>query len=283
MGFEKILFEDEIESKVRFNKQMMTVYDLSYILIDFQAVINNLTEIIYDNIEEKYRIIEEKAIIERIYDSTKEENKAFRNEMVGPEHPRWQKEIEENIESMIFESNRRVANVSPRKTPGYKQTTSRKFNKKYQMNLRLNGFSKGSLFLDLVNSLIVSILTEFLKELVVKKTGNQNAININVYNNQYILIDGEAVKRIPKDSCVCSAIKVNLGSNQSQLDVQKCIHDVVESSKPDENIEESVRRLFRELEKNGIVNEQIIYDERGIKTAVRDIERFTGNFMDIRI
>lgn len=283
MGFEKILFEDEIESKVRFNKKMMTVYDLSYILIDFQAVINNLTEIIYDNIEEKYRIIEEKAIIERIYDSTKEENKAFRNEMVGPEHPRWQKEIEENIESMIFESNRRVANVSPRKTPGYKQTTSRKFNKKYQMNLRLNGFSKGSLFLDLVNSLIVSILTEFLKELVVKKTGNQNAININVYNNQYILIDGEAVKRIPKDSCVCSAIKVNLGSNQSQLDVQKCIHDVVESSKPDENIEESVRRLFRELEKSGIVNEQIIYDERGIKTAVRDIERFTGNFMYIRI
>lgn len=88
---------------------------------------------------------------------------------------------------------------------------------------------------------------------------------------------------MPKDCCVASSIKLNQGNNQNQLDVQKYVHDVVESSRPDENIEESVKRLLCELKRDGIVNEQVIYDERGIKTAARDIERFTGNFMDIRI
>lgn len=279
MNLKKIFFENEIESNVRFNKEMMTVYDLSYLLIDFQAVVNNLTEMIDNNIEEKYQIIEEKTI----RDSEILKRQVIENEIVRQEHPRWQKEIEENIEAFIFEPNKKVANVSSRTTLRFKQTTSRRFNKKYKMNLKLNGFSKGSLILDLANSLIVSILTEFLKELTVKKTGNQGVFNINVYGNQNIYIDGETVKKVPKDSCLVGAIKINKGSNQSQLDVQKCICNVVEASKPDENIEESVRRLFLELEKSGITNKQVIYDESGIKTVVRDIERFTGNFMDIRI
>lgn len=53
MKFEQIFWEYDIESVVRFNKELLTVYDLSYILIDFQAVINNMTEIIYDSMEEK--------------------------------------------------------------------------------------------------------------------------------------------------------------------------------------------------------------------------------------
>lgn len=198
MDFEKIFFEYDIESNVRFDRELMTVYDLSYILVDFQAVINNMTEIIYDNIKEKYQIIEDKSIRKQIHYSVELEENAYRNEIVGREHPRWQKEIEESIKSIIFEPDRSVANVNPQIKSGYKQTTSRRFNKKYQMNLKLNDFSKGSLVLDLVNSLIVSIFMEFLKELVVKKTGNQNAIDINIYNNQYIFVDGETVKDCPK-------------------------------------------------------------------------------------
>lgn len=37
MKFEQIFWEYDIESVVRFNKELLTVYDLSYILIDFQA------------------------------------------------------------------------------------------------------------------------------------------------------------------------------------------------------------------------------------------------------
>lgn len=32
-----------------------------------------------------------------------------------------------------------------------------------------------------------------------------------------------------------------------------------------------------------MVNEHVIYDECGIKTADRDIEQFVGKFMDIKI
>ena len=64
---------------------------------------------------------------------------------------------------------------------------------------------------------------------------------------------------------------------------KKCIHDVVGAAKPDYNIEESVRRLLKELERTGLVERQIIYDERGIKTAGKDIERFSGHFIDVKI
>lgn len=37
------------------------------------------------------------------------------------------------------------------------------------------------------------------------------------------------------------------------------------------------------FEKNGVINKQFTYDKRGIKTAVKDIDRFSGNFMNVRI
>lgn len=278
MKFEQIFWEYDIESVVRFNKELLTVYDLSYILIDFQAVINNMTEIIYDSMAEKFQIVKTKNydLIDII------EKKEYEDIYVPQQHPSWQREIEKNAESVILGLNRKSADISNQTTLRYKQTTNRRFNRKHQMNLKLNGFSKGSLILDLANSLIVSILIEFLKELVGKKTGNEKIINTTI-NNQYILFDKEKIKILPKDSCVANAISFNNVNNQAQLEVKKIVHDVVKLSKPDENIEHSIRRLLCELKRNGIVNEYVIYDERGIKTAVRDIERFVGNFMDIKI
>lgn len=275
MKFEQIFWEYDIESVVRFNKELLTVYDLSYILIDFQAVINNMTEIIYDSMAEKLQIAETKNydLIDII------EKKEYEDTYVPQQHPSWQREIEKNAESVILGLNRKSADQTSLKL---KQTTNRRFNRKHQMNLKLNGFSKGSLILDLANSLIVSILIEFLKELVGKKTGNEKIINTTI-NNQYILFDKEKITILPKDSCVANAISFNNVNNQAQLEVKKIVHDVVNLSKPDENIEYSIRRLLCELKRNGIVNEYVIYDERGIKTAVRDIERFVGNFMDIKI
>lgn len=275
MKFEQIFWDYDIESVVRFNKELLTVYDLSYILIDFQAVINNMTEIIYDSMAEKFQIVKTKNydLIDII------EKKEYEDTYVAQQHPSWQREIEKNAESVILGLNRKSAD---RTSLRLKQTTNRRFNRKHQMNLKLNGFSKGSLILDLANSLIVSILIEFLKELVGKKTGNEKIINTTI-NNQYILFDKEKIKILPKDSCVANAISFNNVNNQAQLEVKKIVRDVVNLSKPDENIEYSIRRLLCELKRNGIVNEYVIYDERGIKTAVRDIERFVGNFMDIKI
>lgn len=275
MKFEQIFWEYDIESVVRFNKELLTVYDLSYILIDFQAVINNMTEIIYDSMAEKFQIAETKNydLIDII------EKKEYEDIYVPQQHPSWQREIEKNAESVILGPDRKSADQTSLRL---KQTTNRRFNRKHQMNLKLNGFSKGSLILDLANSLIVSILIEFLKELVGKKTGNEKIINTTI-NNQYILFDKEKITILPKDSCVANAISFNNVNNQAQLEVKKIVHDVVNLSKPDENIEHSIRRLLCELKRNGIVNEYVTYDERGIKTAVRDIERFVGNFMDVKI
>ena len=44
MNINEAFFESKIKSKVRFGKISETVYDLSYILIDFQTIINNLVE-----------------------------------------------------------------------------------------------------------------------------------------------------------------------------------------------------------------------------------------------
>ena len=184
-----------------------------------------------------------------------------------------------DINEVLYKPERIVANYNPNSC---KQTTSRNFNRKYKMNLQLVGFSKGSLVLDVANSFLVSVLTDFLRALMYKKTGNENAINITI-NNSYIHIDDSVIKAIPKDSTMGNAIQININFNECYIDVQKCAHAIVESAQPDENIEESVKRLLVELNKNGFISEHVIYDSRGINTAVRDIERFAGHFIDAKI
>lgn len=278
MNYYEIMHENTIQSKIRFDKDMKTVYDLSYFLIDFQAVINNMTDIIYDG---RCQIFEERSIIDNEQfwniEDQKYDQKHIQTENT---HPEWQKRIEKNLESFLFQEEKAAART-PRVISGLKQTTNRKFNKKYEMNLQLNEFSKGSLVLELANSLLISLMTEFIKALLIKQTRNDNIININI-KNEYIIIDNSVIDVIPKNSCIEKAIKIQTGINTSKLDVQKCIHDVVEAAQPDQNTEESVKRFLNELYKNGLVSEQVIYDERGIKTASRDIERFKGNFIDFR-
>lgn len=279
MNYNELFLENIIRSDIRFDKEMKTVYDLSYFLVDFQAIINNLSEIIYDDIDRKYILLDEKRVTEekQIWNLNHYRHDE-KNELLENKHPQWQQKIERNIEAVLFQEGK-AADHSYRVGSTLKQTTNRKFNKKYEMNLQLNEFSKGSLILDIANSVLVSFITDFLKALLIKQTGNDRVVNINI-QNQYIIIDDSVLKVVPKNSCIEKAIQIQQGINTGRLDVQKCIHDVIEASQPDQNTEESVRRFLKELHKNGLVSEQVIYDERGIKTAARDIERFKGNFVD---
>lgn len=281
MNYKNFFFENIIRSNIRFDKEMKTVYDLSYFLVDFQAIINNMSEIIYDDIDRKYILLDENRVTDKvqIWDS-KYYRYDEKNELLENRHPEWQQIIERNMEAVLFQE-RKVANHHYRVGSSLKQTTNRKFNKKYEMNLQLNEFSKGSLLLDIANSVLVSFITDFLRALLIKQTGNDLVVNINI-QNQYIIIDDSVINVVPKNSCIEKAIQIQPGTNTGKLDVQKCIHDVIEASQPDQNTEESVRRFLKELNKNGLVSEQVIYDERGIKTAARDIERFKGNFVDYR-
>ncbi len=273
-------------SKIRFDKNMDTVFDLSYFLIDFQACINSLYELISEVQYETDIPLLEPLLVDRKNRQFELEQFELLESKIKNNRPKWQKEVEERVESLLLDTHKAAANThkaiasTPTVIPErLKQTTNRKFNLKYRMNLQLRGFSQGSLVLDVANSVLVSVITEFIKELLVKQTENVKIVNINI-ENSYIIIDGFVLKVIPKNSHVEKAICIKGGKNI--LDVEKCVHDIVEASHPDENIEESVKRLLRELKGNGIIREVPMYDSRGIKTVVKDIERLSGNFIDVR-
>lgn len=126
MYLDELFLEEEIESKIKFNKEMVTVYDLAYLLIDFQAVINNMVDMIYNSIENRYQKVASKLI----YDNTIMEESILKNEIAGQSHPSWQKEIEDNFEAIFLDKPKIVTDYRKRTTLGYKQTTSRRFNKK---------------------------------------------------------------------------------------------------------------------------------------------------------
>jgi len=271
---EKFYLRNEIQTKIKFDKEMETVYQLSYFLIDFQAIVNNFTEMVLNSERSTYinvhREVEEEEL--KIIEKRKQENiENIQQHLV---------ELPEN--KKLYDEMRLLPLYSKEKKERLKQTTNRRFNKKYQQNLCLQGFSKGSLIIDVANSFLVSILTEFLKELVFIKTGNTAAININI-TNSLIYIDESVVRMFPQQSCISNAIRIDINNNTKLLDVKKCAHDIVESARPSENIEESVERLLLELRRNNLINEHVIYDARGKKTAVRDIERFVGHFVDVSV
>lgn len=271
---EEFYLKNEIQTKIKFDKNMETVYQLSYFLVDFQAIINNFTEMVINSEHQGY--INERQPME---EKTLEIIEEWKGEI--PEfHQKYEKELPERIR---FHDEVLVSAPYPKeKKERLKQTTNRRFNKKYQQNLCLRGFSKGSLVIDVASSLLVTVFTEFLKELVFQKTGNATAINITI-TNSLIYIDDSVVKMLPLQSCISNAIRIDTNSNTKLLDVQKCARDIVKSAKPSEDIEESVERLLLELKNNNLINESVIYDSRGKKTAARDIERFVGHFVDVSV
>lgn len=81
MKIEDLFLKSEIQSDIKVDKEMKTVFELSYFLIDFQAAINSMSEIIYDDIDGKNQIIED-------------------------EHPMWQKKIEKKRRAVSISISR---------------------------------------------------------------------------------------------------------------------------------------------------------------------------------
>ena len=106
MRWEELYSKNAIQTNIKFDKDMETVYELSYFLVDFQAVINNLTEMIYDDINAKI------VPMPRTY---RREDKAFENVIVNyrdSSHPRWQQEIKKDINEVLYKPERIVANYN---------------------------------------------------------------------------------------------------------------------------------------------------------------------------
>lgn len=270
-----LLSTEQLDINVKLKKSVGTVFDLSYLLIDFQAVINGLTELI-DTVSEpvRYEIAAQRfPFIDKDYE--------------GP-YPskidmnyQWQKETENKLSSIIHINKNDTEIAADRSREGYKQTTSRRFNKKYRANLQLLDVRKGSLLLDVATPVFAGVILEFLKELIFQKTGKQDLIQINIQNN-YININGSYINDIEKCNCISKAIVIKDKPGAVTIDTKDMINHIIKTAKPDDNIEQSVNRLLSVLEENNIIYESQSYDRRGMKTFVRDTDRFIGNLLDIR-
>lgn len=263
----------KVEYSILFKKEMNTVFDLSYFLIDLQAIVNGLYEVVRACGELQYVKVAEFVPYHKIKEVTR-----IREEQ---ERPKWQREAERiMLRELDYYTEEKVANVAGRKYVGYKQTTSRNFNNRYKDVWELRSFSKGSLILDITSSVICYFITEFLQALLKEKTGRNDIINVNIYNN-FIVIDKNKCQIIPNNSGVI--VPNSSDGNRFNLDVKRLSNEILSSASPDEDVEESVRRFINVLHAKGIVSESVIYDDRGIKTIVRDVNRMVGNFVDMRI
>lgn len=262
-----------VDFSIYFRKEMYTVFDLSYFLIDFQAIVNGLYELISGCNTMRMGMVAESV---SYYNA---ENETKIREV--PVRPKWQQDAERKmLRGLDDYPEEKVANHSDRKYTGYMQTTSRNFNNKYREAWKLRSFSKGSLILDITSSVICYIITEFLQALLKKRTGRDDIINVNIYNN-LIVIDKDNCQIIPNNNRII--VPNTLDSNIYNLDVKRWSDEILSAALPDYNVEESVKRFINVLQANGIVSESEIYDVRGIKTIVRDVNRMMGNFVDIRI
>lgn len=259
------LSEKKINLRLHMGKQIMTVFDLSYILVDLQAVINGFDDIIYDIHEAKQYSVQkqkdEDEIVLKVDDIS-------------------------GLPAKVAESEP----VFKAKTSGYKATTSRNYNKRRRENLKLCNFSKGSLILDITSSILTGIFVEFLKEIIFQQRPNEPLFQVNI-QNYYIRISDQDIQLLPKNNKIADSFVIKEGINasviksdssqESSLDAQNYIHELIAEAKPDANIESSVKRLLGVLKNNGIINQEIGYDSKGMKTFLRDTERFIGNLVDV--
>lgn len=228
-----LLEEKELDIQIIFRKNFTTLFDLTYLLLDIQAVVNGfcdmVQEISYQRPEEVY----------------------IKNE------------------------------IAEKKASGYRQTTNRAYNGKRKDNLQLHNFAKGSLMLDIGASVIAGIMVEFLSEIMFQK--NYERITEVHIENCNIFINGSDISLIPKNSCLSGAVAVNANVNAGAIDAKQYIKSVVEKAEPDEDIETSIKRLLSVMQEDGIIKSMESYDSKGMKTLVRDTERFLGNFYDVRL
>lgn len=229
-----LLEEKELNIQIIFRKKFTTLFDLTYLLVDIQAVVNGFCDMV---------------------------------QAIGHQRPGEE----------VYVKNE----ISEKKSSGYRQTTNRAYNGKRKDNLQLHDFSKGSLILDIGSSVIAGIMVEFLSEIMFQK--NYERIAEVHIENCNIFINGSDVKFIPKDSRQSDKVVVNADINADVIDAEQYVKSVVRRAEPNEDIEASIERLLTVMREDGIIQAMESYDAKGMKTLVRDTERFLGNFCDVRL
>ena len=275
----------EIDMDFHIKGDFNTVFDLSYTLIDLQAVVSGFfyvsrfDEPIY--IENQDYLVDEiaKKKIGRVADDV-----IYKIESKFPEiDEQLKEELKKEIDNSLlyeFDNNSKVAS----KRKGYISTTSRSFARKYKESLKLKSFKSGSITLAITSTVIGGLLLEFIKQLIFKETKSNEVVNINFINN-IVNIDKNNIQIIENKS-LDKYIKIddNLSNKYININSKEYIDDIISKvSYEANNYEKNVMNFLHVLQDEGIIEREIMYNKNGVQTVVKDIKRFTGRFIDISI
>ncbi len=272
---EELLLNPYLTYRLKIDKSFNTVFDLSYTLIDIQALILGFIKTVEDSrFELGYEMIASRdvhkpdIVIERILETIdreldnidKGEIETFKKEIVDVYNDYQPLKLEKK-ESQTY------------------RTTHRNFLNKYKDNIKLESIASGSLILEIASGVLCGLIIEFLKRVIDKNSKNiESPIQIHTKSNFCIInIQGDHQLINKNEFKKISAIV----DNKKLINIEDYISDTISKVEiVPNNIEKSVNNLLQTLTKERIINESTLYNKKGIKTIVNDINRIKGNTFD---
>lgn len=235
-----------LDLELHMKKDFYTAFDFGYTLIDLQAIFSSFFYTL--DVEVPNDIHELK------------EGEEYSKFHVAAMEPKDKEKIKRNAEAY----------------KGNLPTTSRRFSKKYSGALKISKIESGSLLLKVASGLLTGLLLEFLKKYIWKKDDNEsNKINVDITYNKNINISNKKFIEIEKEMLVDGKI------NKEIYNPEKYINNIISKVNIDpENPEKSIRSFLKVLHKEQVLKESQNYNERGVKSLSKDIDRFTGKFVD---
>jgi hypothetical protein len=272
-----------INLKLKFDAKYTNIFDLGSTFFDLQSLLSGITRVYDDDNQNKFEVVSSIAPRIRNDEDYYERQRLKRiddlidnyfTEATEFQKRRFKKEIENELKG----PNDDLIDIYKEPVIKPYPTSSRNFNKKYKRIVELEKFEQGSLLLTITSTVLAGIILKFVEKIAFEEDAK---IKIEVNNNIIV---------INQDNGTKSMVRINDQSNKnsnatmknSGIEIERYIDDVISRVELDKyDIEESVRSLLNVLATDGYFNKNIIYNKKGIKTIVNDIERFRGNYIDI--
>lgn len=260
-----------IDINIHYDQQYVSVFDLGNTLVDLQALVSGITRLCEDDYDLSY---------EEIIDYKKDEDITRLEKIKTIILDEIPKDNIENIDKLSWRIEEQFApeKVAQHTVRAY-PTISRKFSKKYMDLIRLNSFAQGSLILEIATTVISGLILKFIEKLC--ENEKQKPLQVTVNNNCIIIDNKNSHKQIVH---VKEYRNQAISNEVNGVPIEQYYESVLSSVEINsEDIQASVMSLLHKLSDDKVLSTQVIYNERGIKTLINDIERMRGTMLDISI
>lgn len=277
MNFDSYEFFEStlINLEVKFRNDYRNVLDLGTSLIDFQAIISGFARIFEDDTFGMSKEYEFNTLIKN--DENNIRTKRLKN-LISYELPQIDPDKVEHLSTLIDMQYRPEKRVASEKTDTIRTypTTSRRFSDRYKHLLILKEFRQGSLVLELATSVAAGLILKFIERLLFK---GEEKLNVQINNNIIIIEDGSDKRKIIR---IEDSPKLhNEHKYKSQTKINEYYDSIINAIQIEEDIEKSVLNFLNKMAEEKLLSKKVVYDKRGVKTLINDIERFRGNFFDV--